>query len=89
MSRYQQKDKCPWAGLHCTIHNIISLRVYDVYYCLQSSDKLAMVNNAPLLVEFGQQEMITLDNLLYEAGGDDTAHLLEYQITVPPRAGEL
>lgn len=48
-----------------------------------------MVNNAPLLVEFGQQEMITLDNLLYEAGGDDTAHLLEYQITVPPRAGEL
>ena len=46
-----------------------------------------MVNNVPLLVEFGLQGMITLDNLLYEAGEEDTAHKLQYMITRQPTAG--
>lgn len=31
--------------------------------------------------------MITLDNLLYEAGEEDTAHKLEYMISRQPTAG--
>lgn len=54
----------------------------------QASEELAVVNNKPLQVEFGLQNMITRVTLLYEAGGDNKSHLIEYIITEPSHLGK-
>ena len=59
------------------------------YLWLQGSEQLARVNNIPLQVESSHQGMITRADLLYEAGGGNQEHQIQYTITTQPTDGNI
>ena len=48
-----------------------------------------MVNNVPLKVESSHQAMITRADLLYEAGGGNQEHRIQYTIITQPTDGKI